>query len=145
MIRVVFDTVIFVRALLDSRSFSGRLVLRHSNDYRLFLAKPLIEEILEVLGRKEIIERFNLRRSDYPQALANLLRSMNNAEIVEIGEISSVSRDPKDDKFLATAKKANAHYLISADRDLLDLKEYEGIQIVDAETFLQVLEVSREQ
>lgn len=69
---------------------------------------------------------------------------MNNAEIVEIGEISSISRDPKDDKFLAAAKAANAHYLISADRDLLDLKEYEGIQIVDVETFLQVLEASRE-
>ncbi len=142
MIRVVFDTVIFVRALLDSRSFSGRLVLRYSNDYHLFLAKPLIEEILEVLGRKEIIERFNLRHSDYPQALARLLRSMNNAEIVEIGEISSVSRDSKDDKFLAVAKAAEVGYLVSADKDLLDLKQYEGIKIVDAETFLQIFEAT---
>lgn len=145
MIRVVFDTVIFVRALLDSRSFSGRLVLEYSNYYQLFLARDLIEEILEVLGRKEIIERFNLRQSDYPQALARLLRSMNNAEIVGIGEIPSVSRDPKDDKFLSTAKAAEVDYLVSADKDLLDLKQYEGIKIIDAETFLQILETSREQ
>ncbi len=143
MHRAVFDTVIFVRALLDSRSFSGRLVLKHINDYRLFLAHPLIEEILEVLGRKEIIERFNLRNANYPKALADLLKSMQNAEIVEISKIISVSRDPNDDKFLATAKAANAHYLVSADLDLLDLKEYEGIKIVDAETFLHVLETNK--
>lgn len=140
MHRVVFDTVIFVRALLDSRSFSGRLVLKHISDYRLFLARPLIEEIVEVLGRREIIERFNLRSINYSQALTDLLKSMHNAEIVEIDKIASVSRDPNDDKFLATAKAANAHYLVSADKDLLDLKEYEGIKIIHAEAFLCILE-----
>lgn len=140
MIRVVFDTVIFVRALLGSRSFSGRLILEYSNNYRLFLAQPLVEEIIEVLGRKEIIERFHLRQSDYPKAMARLLKSINSAEIVKIDKISSISRDPKDDKFLITAQTVDANYLISADRDLLDLKEYQGIQIIDAETFLKVLE-----
>lgn len=140
MIKVVFDTVIFVRALFDSHGFSGRLVLKHSKDYHLVSSSSLIEEIVEVLGRKEIIERFHLRQSNYPEAMARLLKSMNSAEIIEIGEISAVSRDPNDDKFLATAKAANAHYLVSADRDLLDLKEYEGIRIIDAGMFLQVLE-----
>lgn len=139
MIRVVFDTVIFVRALLDTRSFSGRLIFEYANNYRLFLSRPLIGEILEVLGRKEIIERFNLRQTNYPEAMARLIKSMNKAEIVEIGKISRVSRDSKDNKFLATAKVANADYLVSADRDLLDLKAYEGIEIIDAGMFLQIL------
>lgn len=139
MIRVVFDTVVFVKALLDSRSFSGRLVFDYLNDYRLFLAPPLIEEIVEVLGRKEIVERFHLRQSNYPEAMARLLKSMNKAEIIDIEEIPSVSRDPKDDKFLATATEAKADYLISADKDLLDLKEYKGIPIIDGETFLKLL------
>lgn len=139
MVRVVFDTVIFVRALLDSRSFSGRLVFEHLRDYRLFLSLFLIEEIVEVLGRREIVKRFHLRQSNYPEAMARLLKSMNSAEIIEIGKIPPVSRDPKDDKFLATAKAANADYLVSADRDLLDLKEYEGVKIISAETLLQIL------
>ncbi len=140
MIRVVFDTVIFVRALLGSRNFSGRLIFEYSNNYQLFLARPLVEEIIEVLGRKEIIKRFHLRQSNYPKAMARLLKSINSAEIVKIGKISSISRDPKDDKFLAAAQTADANYLISADKDLLDLKEYQGIQIIDAETFLKILE-----
>lgn len=139
MLRVVFDTVIFVRALLNPHSFSGRLLFEYLGDYRLFLSSPLVEEILEVLGRKEIIERFHLRQYNYPEAVARLLQSMESAEIIKIGKIPAISRNHKDDKFLATAKEADANYLISADRDLLDLKEYGGIKIITAEDFLRIL------
>ncbi|TSC66703.1 MAG: PilT protein domain-containing protein [Microgenomates group bacterium Gr01-1014_80] len=140
MLRVVVDTVIFVRALLDPHSYSGRLLFEYSKNYRLFLSPPVIEEILEVLGRGEIIRRFHLRHNNYPEAMARLLKSMDTAEIILPSEIQSISRDPEDDKFLATAKAANADYLISADRDLLDLKEFDRIKIIDAETFLQILQ-----
>lgn len=143
MLRVVFDTVIFVRALLDPHSFSGRLLFDYLGKYRLFLSAPLVEEILEVLGRKEIVERFHLRQSNYPEAMARLLKSLDRAEIIQINKILSVSRDPKDDKFLATAMEANADYLVSADKDLLDLKVYAGVKIINAEIFLKLLEALR--
>lgn len=140
MSTVVLDTVIFIRALLNPHGFSGRLLFEYSNDYRLVLSLQLIEEILEVLGRREIIERFHLRQTNLPEAMARLIKSINSAEIIEIDEIPAISRDPKDDKFLATAKTANADYLVSADKDLLDLKRYKGVEIIDAETFLRILQ-----
>lgn len=140
MPRVVFDTVIFVRALLNSHSLSGRLIFEYLKSYRLFLSAQLIEEILEVLGRGEIISRFHLREVDYPKAIARLLKAISYAEIVRIDQIPAISRDSKDDKFLATAKEAEAHYLVSADKDLLDLAEYEGVKIITAEEFLKILE-----
>ena len=140
MPKAVFDTVVFVRALLDSRSASGRLIFEQPSRYRLFLSTPVIEEVLDVLGRKELIDRFHLKQTDYPGAIKRLLKSMERAEIVEFTEIRAVSRDPKDDKILATAKAADADFLVSADRDILDLKEYEGIKIISAETFLKILE-----
>lgn len=140
MPKVVFDTVIFVRALFDSRSFSGRLFFEYSRSYHLFLSAPLVEEILEVLGRKEIIKRFHLQKHNYPEAIARLLKSMELAEVVKINRIPVVSRDPKDDKFLATAKESGADYLVSADKDLLDLKNYQGVKIIDAKSFLEILE-----
>ena len=51
-----------------------------------------------------------------------------------------MSRDPKDDKFLATAVRAGADYLVSEDQDLLVLGEHEGVEIVDAVTFLRLIE-----
>lgn len=140
MPRVVFDTVIFVRALINPHSFCGRLLFEYFNDYHLILSSQLIEEILEVLGREEIVRRFHLRQVNLPEAMARLIKSFAGAEIVRIGNIPAISRDPKDDKFLATARAADADYLVSADKDLLDLKKYEGIKIISAEIFLQILE-----
>lgn len=139
MLKAVFDTVIFVRALLDSHSFAGRLIFEHLEDYQLILSPEVIEEILEVLGRKEILERFHLRNINYPEAMAHLIKSMNRAEIIQIGKIHSISRDPKDDKFLATARMGECDYLVTEDEDLLVLKKYKGIKIINTATFLKIL------
>ncbi len=59
---------------------------------------------------------------------------------MDVTDVPLVSRDPKDDKFLATAKAAGATYVVSKDEDLLVLGTYDGIQIVPAATFLRLLE-----
>ena len=64
---------------------------------------------------------------------------LSGAESVNLGEVEAVSRDPKDDIFLACAKVSNAQYLVSEDKDLLVLNPYEGIQIINALEFLQIL------
>jgi predicted nucleic acid-binding protein len=38
-----------------------------------------------------------------------------------------------------------ADYIVSADRDLLDLGEYQGIKIVDVATFLRILNEDKAQ
>jgi putative PIN family toxin of toxin-antitoxin system len=139
---VVFDTMVFVRALLNSRGLPARLIFAYHDRYRLFLSPPVVEEILEVLGREELIARFNLRQIDYGAALAQLLASFQRAETVEIPDVPAVSRDPKDDKFLATAQAAQADYLVSEDQDLLVLNSYQGTRIIDSATFLRLLEQS---
>lgn len=137
MIRVVFDTVVFVRSLINPYSFWGRLIFQHSDKYRLFVSKPILQEIFEVLKRPEVVTLFHsLEGLDKDR----IIEIISQAEVVEIEDVPKVSRDIKDDKFLATAKGAAAHYLVSADRDLLDLEQYQGIKIINAEQFLQLLE-----
>lgn len=63
---------------------------------------------------------------------------------MDIRPIAPVSRDPQDDKFLATAEAAGANYLVSEDKDLLVLGDYRGTRIVNAATFLGVLERGQE-
>ncbi len=63
------------------------------------------------------------------------------SEIVETDVvIDSTSRDIKDDPVLASAADGHADYIVTGDRDLLVLGEYEGIQIVTPEQFLQILD-----
>ena len=49
------------------------------------------------------------------------------------------SHDPDDDKFLECAAAGRADYIVSADADLLSLREIQGIPIVDAPTFWRAL------
>ena len=56
-------------------------------------------------------------------------------------ELAGACRDPKDDKFLACAVEGRAHYLVSSDQDLLDIKTYRGVAIVNPGQFLLALEL----
>ena len=139
---VVIDTVVFVRSLLNPHSASGRVIFAHADEYRLILSAPIVREILEVLQRPEITSKIQFVAGMDTRRVLDLL---SQAEIVELSSIPQVSRDPKDDKFLATAVAGEADYVISEDRDLLDLGEYQGIKIVDVATFLKILNEDKAQ
>jgi uncharacterized protein len=141
VLSVVFDTVVFVRCLINPFGLWGKLVFDHARDYRPVLSRPVIEEILEVLARPELTTKF---RAVAGLDLRSVLDLLIQAETVELGAIPAMSRDPKDDKFLATAVAAAADYLVTEDQDLLVLKEHGGTKIVTAVTFLRLLEANRQ-
>jgi putative PIN family toxin of toxin-antitoxin system len=133
---VVFDTVVFVRALIRPGRFCGQIVFAHSERYQLILSRQLVREYLDVLTRPELTQRFSTLASLDRTRVLDILAQ---APVVDIGEVPMVSRDPKDDKFLATATAAGAAYLVSEDQDLLTLGTYEGIQILTCAAFLRLL------
>ena len=71
--------------------------------------------------------------------MGTVLDLLSQATVVEPSFTPPISRDPKDDKFLAAARAAHAAYLVTEDQDLLVLEEYEGTAIVTAEVLLQHL------
>lgn len=141
MVRVVLDTVVFVRALINPHSRSGRLFADYADQFVVLVSEPTAREILEVLRRPELkrkfkqIGRVNLRR---------VIDLVSQAQFVELGEIASIVRDPKDDIIVATAVAGQADFIVSEDNDLLDLKAVAGIPIIDTQAFLAQLEGSDE-
>lgn len=136
MIRVVFDTVVFVRALINPHSACGRLLFAYCSQFQLIVSPPLIREVIKVLHRPELTRKFrSLGRLD----LARVLQILAAAESVDPGSFEPVSRDPNDDAILATARVASADYLVSDNKDLLVLHPYEGVQIVGCQELLRVL------
>ena len=137
MDRVVLDTVVFVRALINPHSRSGRILSEYSNRFTLLVSKPTVQELLEVLQRPELKRKFkSLGRVNIRQ----VIDQVTQAQLVEIGDGPSVVRDPKDDIFVATAVAGQADCIVSEDHDLLDLKTVSGIPIIDTEDFLARLE-----
>ena len=90
----------------------------------------IINEYEEIV--QEMIDRRQGRLNS--TILTPLIRVM---EIVEPTESVNVCRDPEDDKFLECARDSGALYIVSGDKDLLVLSEYEEIQIVTAKAFCE--------
>ena len=54
-------------------------------------------------------------------------------------QVRVIADDPDDNAVLACAKEGNAAYIVTGDRDLLSLGDYEGITIVTPVQFLRTL------
>jgi hypothetical protein len=63
-----------------------------------------------------------------------------NITVLPKHRVKGVCRDSKDDMYLECAVAATADYIISGDRDLLDLKEYGGVKIVSAREYLRLIQ-----
>lgn len=140
--RVVFDTVVFVRALINPANACGRLLSEFSERYTLVVSKPTAQELLEVLHRPELRRKYRRLAALDTRRVVDLLAQ---AEAVEIEEVPRVVRDVKDDIFVATALAGRADYLVSEDNDLLALRDGAGVPIVNVREFLRILEKGESQ
>jgi putative PIN family toxin of toxin-antitoxin system len=122
----VIDTVVFVRALLNPHSKSGRLLFEMADRYTIIVSKPTAQEALEVIKRPELTRK-------------NVIYLVSQAEAVEIDTPPPVVRDPKDDIFVATAIAGQADYIVSEDKDLLSLGKSVGVEVIDTRTFLALI------
>ena len=137
MLKVVLDTVVFVRALINPHGPSGQILFLHSAKYELQFSAPTRAELLEVLQRPAITRKIKTAGAvEQPRLLA----LVGQAPIVALGQVPPVSHDPKDDVFLATAEAVQADFLVSEDQDLLVLGSHGNTRIVNAAAFLHVLE-----
>jgi putative PIN family toxin of toxin-antitoxin system len=136
-VKAVLDTVVFVRALINPKGRWGRLLFELSDRYVIVLSPQIIEEILTVVYRPELRRR--LPQMAEPTNVARVLALLEQAEVLEPSTKVSVCRDSHDDKFFECAIEASADYIVSEDRDVLDVGEYEGIKTVDAAEFIQLI------
>jgi predicted nucleic acid-binding protein len=93
---VIFDTVVFVRALINPHSFWGRLVFDHSHEYQLIVTPQIVREYVEVLQRPGLTSKFTSLKSIDVTRILDILKQ---AEVVIPGHEPQVSRDIKDNKF----------------------------------------------
>lgn len=136
--RAVIDTNILVRALIKPTGTVGPVLQRlRQGDYTLLYGMPLLEELVDVLNRPRLRDKYRLTEVDI-RTVASLI--LLRGEEVKPIEPVTACRDPKDDKFLAVAVAGQADALVSGDEDLLVLHPFRGIPIVSPAEFLELLD-----
>jgi putative PIN family toxin of toxin-antitoxin system len=133
MIRVVADTNIFISALMFGGLPGTLLDLALVKSIQLVTSPVLLDELDEKLR-----EKFEVDAGDTEFIRARLEK---NALVVNPTiALSVIKEDPDDDRILECAVAGKANYVVSGDRHLLKLGEYEGIPIVTARQFMDAIE-----
>lgn len=135
MIRVVLDTNVILSAII----FGGkpRTILENviRKNIGLYFSEAILNELKRVLNRPKF---------HYPAKIIRLIIS----EFTSIGElvdpttrISTISRDPEDNRILECAVEAGVDYVVTGDSHLLELGKYENIWILTPAQFCDKLDM----
>ncbi len=123
MVRVVIDTNVLVSALTHHGK-PRRLVTRLLRSRSTVTSRGMMVELADVLSR----EKFALTEDQVNRFLSIYIRQSEVVVPKRIGRVVLADRD--DDVVLGTAVAAGASHIITGDRHLLSLKEFQGIKIV---------------
>ena len=128
--RIVIDTNIVISAIF----FGGvprKIIEAVVNKMIDACATPEI-----TVEYQEIIQEMISRKQGHLRMdLFNLY--LEKLRILESKTRIHVCLDPDDDKFLSCAIDAKAIYIVSGDKDLLDIRDYNGVEIITAAEFCE--------
>jgi len=138
MLRVVIDTSSLVSYVLTRGDLMSRIVAGwQAAAFVVLSSAPTTRaELAAVLARPAIRQLAVAPLDDLAHGLERF-----SEHVPGNLDLSGACRDPKDDKFLACAVEGQAHYLVSSDRDLLDMRRYREVAIVNPGQFLLALEL----
>lgn len=124
--KVVLDTNILISGLKDEYSYEKRII------------DEVIDGSIEAYANRETLDENKLiirqliDNPDYEQDLRNFFAQVNR---VSNRHNIHIVRDEEDNKILESAVEAGAEFLITRDNDLLELVEFQGVEIVSPQAF----------
>ncbi len=128
MPKVILDTNVIISGIVFGRDAGKVLDLVFEGEFELILCEELKNEVLRIL-----VNKFNFSFDD--------LKVVN--ELLEVGEnfkiqkpYPKVSRDKNDNFLLSLIQNSKADLLITGDKDLLILEEFQNCRILKLNDFL---------
>ena len=141
MLKALLDTNQLVSSLLAPHGLQRRLIDEwRARAFVILVVPGQVEEVGEVLVRPKITKKYRITPGNR-QAFLGLLRA--EAVLLPHEAAPGICRDRDDDYLLGCASSGGADYLVTGDDDLLAVRQYGDVVIVDARTFLAVLSMQQ--
>ena len=121
---IVPDTGFYIAAILKNGYARSYLLGKGSKflTYKLYTSEAILLETQSKLENK-----FGFEREKVVGSLQDIRRVV---KIVHPTIKLEISRDSDDNKIIECAVEAKANIILSFDKDLLDLKEYDNIKLI---------------
>lgn len=124
-LRLVFDTNVYIMAIGMPGGYIDYwldLATPPNNRFKLYTSPAILAEVQEKLeGKLQLDRRLAVEYIDHIKDIAAIVNPTQKLEVIK--------NDPDDNIILECAVEAKADIIISADKDLLKLKMYGGIQM----------------
>ena len=129
-VKLIIDTNLWISFIISNKqNLLDPLLL--SEEARLLFSKELIAEIQQTITKPKLKKYFD------GNALEEMLSTFEPfTDLIEVDSIVTICRDSKDNFLLALAKDGKADYLLTGDKDLLELKKFGKTKIEKITTFI---------
>lgn len=128
--KIVIDTNVLVSGIFWHGSPSHILECWIEKQAFSVIASPIIlDEYIRVIG--EFTHKNMLLNKNWIDFLPSAL------SLIEPTFKTNVCRDPNDNMFLDVAVSSDANFIVSGDKDLLSMKKFHNIPILDAKSFIE--------
>jgi putative PIN family toxin of toxin-antitoxin system len=135
--RLVLDTNVVVAGLLWHGTPRTLMELAFDDAVMLYSSQALVEELRHTLAYRKFaarIERYKTSVDALTAQYAAIVSLVAPAAITP-----TVLRDPDDDAVLACALAAQADLIVSGDKDLLVLEQFQGMRIMTAAQAVNII------
>jgi len=130
MLKVVFDTNIYISAILYGGKPRYGMELARKELFRLFVSPEILEELEEELTEPP----FNISKRDIKKILSGIKKYV---KIIKPTTRVNICRDVKDNMLLNCAIDSMSRYLVTGDKDLLVIEKIKNIDIVSISNFME--------
>ena len=132
MVHATVDTNVLISGLVYRRGKPHDLLQRAlAGEISLAVSQPIVDEMADVLARK-----FGATLQETAEAREIVAEA---ARIVTPSvELNVIAHDPPDNRVLECAMSAGSDYIVTGDKDLLRLKQFDSIRIVSVAEFLDI-------
>lgn len=125
--RIVLDTNVLISATLWDNSVAQKLLFKCIREnIQIFSSQDIIEEYQEILGRD-----FDYSEEETKNIMEKVLQFI--ILVSPCIKVNAVKEDADDNKIIECAIESKADYIVSYDKHLLNLKEYQEIKIAKPE------------
>ena len=127
--KLVVDTNVVISGLLWLGNPGRLLEAAAGGVLTIYTSASLLDELVSTLGKRKLAPRIQASGLTLDELLRRYLDVAIAVDAPPIAPV--VLADPDDDHVLACAHAAQVDLIVSGDSDLLNLKSYQGIPIVD--------------
>ena len=126
--KIIIDTNVVISGTFFG-GYPRKIIEAVVNDkVSAYASKSIINEYKEIVDEMISMKQGKLNKNILDPFIQKLIIIKPTSKI-------KLSRDKDDDKFIECAIDAKASYIVSGDKDLLDIKKHKNVEIVTAKRF----------